>query len=452
MATETDSRIDSEFQQECNWKHMLLDFKTFVRKSVNEKKPRPIKHKAFFDMCQKYGIQTKFIETSQNAWHNIADTFAANFKTNITTHLYPRLRNWLRFKLKNGKKRKEVSGKENRKMINDKVYHTMAYMFNFDKCSQPTKVQHDLITELQKICRFPDFNNGGRSYFQRLWYEFKQDGDDDNNDGQGKPKRKRKRMAGKATTSKPNKKKNKKKQTQDNGPRLIWFQMVPAMIRLQRWIHNTNMSRKQVLMDDGVITENKKRKRKRKRPHQKKNNEPKPPGPPSVHKKPPLAAPKNKRQNDPESIHHAKLANFIVVPQKTFHAMHFPIDTKALFDILKQLPEFSNLMNQAEYMDLEDDDDTNRKTTNPFWYLLFNVAKLETATKKFGSRITTNGSDVSIQYCKLRKGKEMTKDQILEITRNRKRKSKASKSDSESESDSDDDDDDGDQDDKKTKK
>ncbi len=111
---------------------------------------------------------------------------------------------------------------------------------------------------------------------------------------------------------------------------------------------------------------------------------------------------------------------------------------KALFDILKTLPQFKTILNQAEFLELQSDEDLNRKTTNPFWYFLFKIRKMQTATKKFGGRITTN--DVSIQYCKLRKNKELTKDEILQMETNRKLNREVIDSDSKSESEDDDDD------------
>lgn len=416
-----DSEIDRIFEKEFNWKAILWEFKIFQRNSANAKKVRPAKHNPFFELCRKYDIQTQFVETSQNAWHNIADTFAVNFKTNIETHLYPRIRNWIAFKLRNGKKKKEISGKENRSLINDKIYHTMKFLFNSEKCTQTEKVQHELIRELQEICKFPNFNNGGHSYFERLRYDFTEDGGDDD----GKPKPKRKRTAQKTTTKKPN---EKEKKTQNNGPRLHWFQMVPAMVRLQHWIHETNMTRKETLIAAGIIKEKKKRKRKRKRP-QKGRNEAKP-EPSSTENRRHHSEIKKKREIDKEAIHHAKLSNFIVVPQHNFHTMHFPIDTKALFDMLKTIPQFNAIITQAEFLELLSDDNSYRKTTNPFWYFLLKIRKMETATKKFGGRITTNGSDASIQYCKLRKGKELTKAEILEMANNRKRKCEINNSDS----------------------
>ncbi|XP_037031049.1 uncharacterized protein LOC119070702 [Bradysia coprophila] len=121
---ENGNEIDRIFEEEFNWKEMILEFKQFQRNTAKAKKPRPAKHNTFFDLCRKYDVETYFTETSQNAWNSIVDTFATNFKTNITTHLYSRIRKWLAFKLRDGKKKKDVCGKENRKDINNKIYHT----------------------------------------------------------------------------------------------------------------------------------------------------------------------------------------------------------------------------------------------------------------------------------------------------------------------------------------
>lgn len=99
-------------------------------------------------------------------------------------------------------------------------------------------------------------------------------------------------------------------------------------------------------------------------------------------------------------------------------------------------------MNQAEFLELESDcTNANTKTVNPFWYFLFNIRKLETNAKKFGGRITTNGSDVSVQLCRIKPNRMMTKADVMEEAKNRKRKIN---DDSDSESDDSDEDDDGD--------
>lgn len=262
--TGNDNDVDEIFSREVNWQSVLLTLKTFKRntsKSGLSKATRLPKNgvstfeniddDAFFALCKELNVTTAFEEWSQNAWNTIADTFRTNFRTNIMTHLYQRLRHWFHFMLRDGKKNKEVRGKENRKTIGDKVYHTMKYLFDPDTCTQPAMVQHDLIAKLQGICKFPDFNARGRSYFGRLYFDYNH-----GHDVSGKPKAK-KRKTEKSTTQQ---KKKTKRKTQSNGQRLIWFQMVPGMVRLQQWINEQNSNRR-----DAMAAAKPKRKRKRKR-------------------------------------------------------------------------------------------------------------------------------------------------------------------------------------------
>lgn len=102
-------------------------------------------------------------------------------------------------------------------------------------------------------------------------------------------------------------------------------------------------------------------------------------------------------------------------------------------------PHGKGLYAQNEFVDLNvDSDNANRKTTNPFWYFIFNLQKLETETKKFAGRITTNASDVSVQFCKVKHDHQMTKAEVVELANQRKRKSTdvVSIDDSESEEES----------------
>lgn len=279
----------------------------------------------------------------------------------------------MRFKLLNSKKRMDVRGKENRKNIADKVYHTMNFMFDSGKCTQPKMIQHDLIGELQKICKFPDFNKSGRSYSSRLYLNYK----DEDHDDENSTKRKISRSKPKKRKAAANKKKAKNTKTQCNGPRLIWLQMVPGMVRLQQWIHQFNLAPRQDLVAADLLTrKNKKRKRRKTL----RNDKAQPPCKIQLPKAKPRSAGKRKRNRkrapkkqyeDGETIHQAKLKNFIVVPQHDYHLKHFAIDSKSLFDVIKNLTAFRSngkgLYTQNEFIDLvADPENVNSKTVNPF--------------------------------------------------------------------------------------
>lgn len=249
-------------------------------------------------------------------------------------HLHQRLRNWFYFRLRNGRKKKELRGKENKKKFADQVYHTMRFLFQYDKCSKPEMVQNGLIADLQQICRFPEFNNSGRSYFNRLYHDYEKSG--------AKASESKK---AKLTTPKTSKK--PKKIVQDNGPRLLWIQMVPGFVRLQAWIHTTNLNR----YKDVKTKTKKKRKRKRKRNRLQNSDQPvndttdaadveKPPIEPPTHKNRRRKRKYRKGSENDEAIHWEKLKNFIVVPQNSFGMKHFAIDNKALFDVVKNLSSF----------------------------------------------------------------------------------------------------------------
>lgn len=391
----------------------------------------------FFEICKQYKVKSSFEEFSQNSWNHIHQTFNVNFKTNISTHLYRRIRNWFHFKLLDGKKTKEVRGKENRKIIGEKVYHTMRYLFDPKESARPEYVQFELIDELQKICKFPTFNKRGKCYFSRLYYDYN---DDDNSNATKRkpPQKKRKANSKKA-----------RKTTQNNGPRLLWHQMIPAMLRLQSWIATTNSKRREDFITSSV---NKSKRRKRKRKGNI-NNDEKQHMPQRLANKTAIPSKQRKRRkrrrskvddDDGESIYRARLHNFVVVPQHGFGLMHFAIDSKSLYDIVKNLSSFrpngKPLYTQVEFLELiADAESANCKTINPFWKFLFNLTKLETDTKKFGGQIMTNSCDASVQLCKLKPGREMTREQVREITNNRKRKpSNANDSDSDSDSDAED--------------
>lgn len=467
----SDDEVDAVFRTQPEWDLIMIKFKTFIRRTENSDLSKTnkttgtkkgifasLEDSEFFEMCEQYDVQTSFEQFSQNAWINIAQLFSTNFKNNILTHLYQRIRNWLHFKLLDGKKNKEVRGKENRKNIGEKVYHTMKYLFHPNESARPEHIETKLISELQHICKFPDFKKMGSHYFSRLYYNF-EDTDDDSNTKKGKPPAKKEKPPAKKrkVNSKNGKTKKSPPKTQNNGPRLLWHQMVPAMIRLQRWISTTNSKRLEESAASHV-SKKKRRKRKRKRQRKAETTECNQHVQPQQHKfvketaKPCKQRKKTTRrgkkevEDDGEQIFHAKLKNFVVVPQHKFKLMHFAIDSKALYDIVKQLsafrPKDKPLYTQVEFLDLiADTENANCKTINPFWHFVFNVTKLQTATKAFGGRITTNSSDVSVQMCKLKPGKQMTKEQLIELAKTKKRKAEHSDSESDSDADSDADDD-----------
>lgn len=267
METLDDQQIDELFGSEWNgmeWHLIMLRLKKFIRATSNSAmahnnrnigKPKglfvSLDDSEFFEICKQYKVKSSFEEFSQNSWNHIHQTFNVNFKTNISTHLYRRIRNWFHFKLLDGKKTKEVRGKENRKIIGEKVYHTMRYLFDPKESARPEYVQFELIDELQKICKFPTFNKRGKCYFSRLYYNYN---DDDNSNATKRkpPQKKRKANSKKA-----------RKTTQNNGPRLLWHQMIPAMLRLQSWIATTN-SKRRVDFITSSVNKSKRRKRKRK--------------------------------------------------------------------------------------------------------------------------------------------------------------------------------------------
>lgn len=455
ITTNDETVTDMAFKLNIDWNLILLTFKKFLRATKNSSIPNSkntasdnnvtlytIDGKDFFDMCIQYNVVTSFEQWSQNAWNYIADTFHTNFKNNIMVHLYRRLRNWFYFRLRNGRTKKYLRDKENNKKLSDEVYHTMKFLFEDEKCSKPEMVQHELIAELQSICKFPEFNKSGQSYFSRLYHN-----EDESDTKPSKSK--------KAKLTAPKKSKKPKKTVQSNGPRLLWIQMVPGFVRLQGWIHATNLNRDKELREAGILKPKNKRKRKRKRKRNRLQNISDPKNDtddvenqitkPFIkpHRKRRQKRKQKYRKTDDDAIHYEKLRNFNVVPQHSFAMKHFAIDTKSLFDVVKNLKSFHSsdgkiLFTQNEFVELiNDSENANVKTMNPFWYYIFNLKKLETVTRKFGGRITTNSSDVSVQLCRIKETKRMSREEVIDLA-SRKRKANDSDPEPDVESESED--------------
>lgn len=131
------------------------EFNDYFRgaRMINDEVDGYILHPRVKQLCLMYGVSAPDIGGIGNVFNYPVQTYTRNFKTNITTHAYSRIRKFC-FAINNNK---------------SAVYRTLDYLFHENSKKIPDQAIMDAIVQELRPIHFRD----GKGYFQKIdtyWY------------------------------------------------------------------------------------------------------------------------------------------------------------------------------------------------------------------------------------------------------------------------------------------